>query len=143
MDILLFLLLVAPFLLNVSLLYKRRNKTGINQYKWYLALALFFIGTVLFWLEVPVKRSNDFIIWSELMTILIFLLVDLGFSKLSYLLHKRDFYLNLRNAHEKIERNLKLEGNIKFKTSDTVFSILLILMAGVLEFLPFFVESLH
>jgi hypothetical protein len=123
------LAIVSLWSVNYILLFNHRKDWFKSKYKWYTVSISFVVGLALL-LSFKYHAWDINIIFSILMTYLIFSLLDYGFERWSFALHNRDFYLWLRNSSD------INNPDVKFKASDRIFSILFVLVILVLPAIP-------
>jgi len=121
--------IIGFMFLNGILLYGRQSKWVRSRYKWLVALVLFLTGGIV----LLIHRSKTFdvnLFFAECMTPAVFSVLDYGLERLSFKLHNRKLYLWLRWSDDIDNKNLK------FKTSDRIFSIFLLYTIIALLILP-------
>ncbi len=113
--------------LNSILLLARKKKWCTNKLRFGITGFLFTIGLIgLILIEDPPKFQRLFLIWIQLP--IIHSLIDRFFRFLSIKIHNRDFLLYIRGS-EDLDYKFK---NPNLKSSDYIFSIILIILLFVL-----------
>jgi magnesium-transporting ATPase (P-type) len=127
--------IVCLCMVNFLLLFNRKSLWFKNIYKWYIVTVLFLLGLVLIYTYKP-RSLYTSVVFSCLMAPAIYSLIDLGFQRLSLILHHRDFYLWLKGSAD--IRNKETE----FKASDRIFSLLLLYIVIALPVVPLLIIKL-
>ena len=129
-----------PVGVNFILLEFRKKKWLNSILKWAILIVLAYVG-ILF-LANPFGDfdfRNVYLYWG-MISPLVFSIILLIFSKMSYLIQNRDFYLWMRGSTE-ID-DAKLSGGGHVKVSDRVISMLLLVIIFVLPFVAvFFIQK--
>ncbi len=126
--------ILAPILMNFILLFNRKKKWVISSYKWYVVIGLLFISIIILsFTNIELLDGNQLLAIWGMMTPTIFSLLDYLFRIISKKIHNRDLYLWLRGSSD-IDDS-KISGGKHVKTSDRVFSMILLFTIIVLPFM--------
>jgi hypothetical protein len=126
---------MAFWMSNFILLFNRQSKWVQSNYKWHIAIVLFVAGAILWYLEKSANYQIN-LVFLGMTTPAFFSLIDYGFKKLSFAIHRRDFYLWLRGSADL--NNHKLQ----FKASDRIISILLLYITLGIPLAPYLLAKL-
>lgn len=121
------MLVFAPFALNVLLLYHRRRPWARSSARWFGVGLLFIAGCFTFFNSTDPELAEFRLLAWNLLTPLVFSLVDYGVSWLSLRLQGREIYVWLRGSKD--IKPWTLSGGSHVSMLDRFFSMLLICVA--------------
>lgn len=128
------ILILSPMFVNYVLLFNRKKKWVRNEYKWYVVFVISLSSFLLYFIGFEHKTNYDFLVHYAFVTPLIISILEFLFRKLSYAIHKRDFYLWLRGSSE-ID-DTQFSGGKKVRNSDRLISLILIFSVIFLPIVP-------
>jgi hypothetical protein len=132
--------ILTPVLVNFILLDYRKKKWVRNKYKWIVLVLIAIISICFYIVNYEHNKTQEILVQWAFLTPLIFSIIELLLTKLSYSIHNREFYLWLKGSTE-ID-STKLSGGKHVRASDRIISFFLLITIFTLPFaILFFIDK--
>ncbi len=136
------IIIILPLVVNYIMLFNRKKKWVKSKYKWFIQIFFSLIGILLYFYTENTNENSihkKLVQWAFI-TPLMFSILDYTFMKLSFMIHNRDLYLFLKGSDDIDYR--KISGGKHVKSSDRIFSFILLFSIIILPFfILFFIKK--